>query len=323
MPFFIFLYLVSIIYHEKTAIKLCEHAHKGYICNAADCSSKAEDDNITVAYNAGKRIFWLENGGLDHQVSMGTEADPVLIFVMNIPDASKAAKINAGSAIYGVLYVDVLDAKTTIACSCSVDAEVTSVIEQTSYVDDLTKPIYTMVSSGGTKCTSNSGCIDSLGTNIPKNSRYITTYQQKVSSSTTSPVYGNYSNLLLNLPSSSICTVSACSSAISTASLTCSGGVNVGDTGKCSFVATAVSGSNNTAVQIEVTGTWEAGGTGNSSVHGAVITSGNYSGTGNAAYIQNSNAITNLVLDEAVGDGNSGFKTQPSTLTVSAWSDMN
>ena len=26
MPFFIFLYLVSIIYHEKTAIKLCEHA---------------------------------------------------------------------------------------------------------------------------------------------------------------------------------------------------------------------------------------------------------------------------------------------------------
>ena len=293
---------------------------KGYICDAVDCSTKAEDDKITTAYNAGKRIFWLENGGIDHQVSMGTAADPVLIFVMNIPDASKSAKINAGSTIYGVLYVDVLDTQTLIGCSCSADAVITNILAQPSYVNDLTKPIYTLVSTGGAKCSSNSGCQDSQGTIIPKGSRYVTTYQQKDSGSLTAPVYENFTNLALNLPSPTICTINACSTAISTASMTCTGGSIVGDSGKCSFVADAVSGTNNTAVQIEVTGTWEAGGTGNSSVQGAVITSGNYSGTGNAAYIQNSTAITNTVLG---GIGGAGFTAQPSTLTLTAWSDMN
>lgn len=293
---------------------------KGYICNAADCSTKTEDDNITAAYTAGKRIFWLESGGIDHQTSMGTEADPVLIFVMNIPDASQAAKINAGSTIYGVLYVDVLDTKTVVGCSCSVDALITNLIVATSYVDDLTKPIYTLVSTGGTKCSDNSGCQDSLGTVIPKNSRYVTTYQQKVSSSTTSPQYGNYSNASLNIPSPPMCTVAACQAGLAGASMTCTGGSVVGDTGHCSYVATAVSGTNNTPVQIEVTGTWEAGGSGNSSVQGAVITSGNYDGTGNAAYIQNSTAITNTVLG---GVGGTGFSAQAATMTLSAWSDMN
>lgn len=292
---------------------------KGYICDAADCSSKAEDDNLTVAYNAGKRIFWLENGGIDHQTSMGTEEDPVLIFVMNIPDASKSAKINAGSTIFGILYVDVLDTKTLIGCSCSTDAVITSIIVQTSYVDDLTKPIYTLVSNGGTKCTNNGGCADSLGTIIPKNSRYVTTYQQMESDSTTAPVYGSYSNMALNTPSPVQCTISACDAQIATANLTCSGGAIVGDTGKCSFAASAVSGTNDTAVQIEVTGTWEAGGTGNSTIQGAVITSGNYSGTGNAAYIQNSAAITNIILG---GIGGVGFTVQAPILTQSAWSDM-
>lgn len=293
---------------------------KGYICNAADCSSKTEDDKITDAYNAGKRIFWLENGGIDHQTSMGTVADPVLIFVMNIPDASKSAKINAGSTIYGVLYVDVLDTQTLVGCSCSADASITNVITSTIYEDDLTKPIYTLVSTGGTKCSNNSGCADSLGNVIPKNSRYVTTYQQKTSSSTSAPVYGNYSGYALNTPASPLCTVSACSSGAATATMTCTGGTNIGDIGKCSFESSAVSGTNNTPVQIEVTGTWEAGGSGNSTIQGAVITSGNYSGTGNAAYIQNSEAITSLVLGGSTG---TGFVVQAATLTSSAWSDMN
>lgn len=293
---------------------------KGYICDAVDCSTKAEDDKITTAYNNGKRIFWLENGGIDHQVSMGTAADPVLIFVMNIPDASKSAKINAGSTIYGVLYVDVLDTQTIIGCSCSADAVITNLLVQSSYVDDLTKPIYTLTSTGGTNCSSNAGCKDSQGTTIPKGSRYLITYQQKVSSSLTTPVYGNFTNLALNIPSPTICTINACTAAMSTASMTCTGGSLVGNAGKCSFLADAVSGTNNTAVQIEVTGTWEAGGTGNSSVQGAVITSGNYSGTGNAAYIQNSMAITNIVLG---GVGGTGFSVKPSTMTMSGWSDMN
>lgn len=291
---------------------------EGYIC-ASDCSSKTEDDKISAAYTAGKRIFWLDNGGMDHQTSMGSQADPVLVFVMNIPDASKSAKINAGSTIYGVLYVDVLDTQTIVGCSCSADAVITNIVTQTVYVDDTTKPIYTLVSTGGTKCSSNTGCMDSAGTVIPKNSRYITTYQQKVSSSTSSPVYGNYSNYSLNIPSPTVCTTAACSTAITTASTTCTGGTVVGDTGKCSFVATAVSGTNNTPVQIEVTGTWEAGGTGNSTIQGAVITSANYSGTGNAAYIQNSTAITNTVLG---GIGGLGFTVTPTTITSTAWSDI-
>lgn len=293
---------------------------KGYICDAVDCSTREEDDKITDAYNAGKRIFWLDQGGIDHSTSMGTEADPVLIFVMNIPDASKSAKINAGSTIYGVLYVDVLDTKTVIGCSCSADAVITGFNEQVSYVDDLTKPIYTVVSSGGTKCSANEGCMDSLGNIIPKNSRYVTTYQQKASSSTTVAVYGDFTNLSLNIPSPAMCTVQACEVVVANASKTCSGGSVVGDTGKCSFVGTAVSGTNNTAVQIEVTGTWTAGGTGNSNVQGAVITSGSYEGTGNAAYIQNSTAITNIVLE---GIGGTGFTIQPATLSLTAWSDMN
>lgn len=292
---------------------------KGYICDALDCSTTTEDDKITAAYSAGKRIFWLENGGIDHKSSMGTEADPVLIFVMNIPDASKSAKINAGSTIFGVLYVDVLDTKTLVGCSCSTDAVITSLVEQVSYVDDLTKPVFTLVSSGGTKCLANSGCPDSLGTVIPKNSRYVTTYQQMESSSATTPEYGSFSNMILNTPSPLQCTISACEAGISAAAKTCTGGTNVGDIGKCSFVANAVSGTNDTAVQIEVTGTWEAGGTGNSSIQGAVITSGNYSGTGNAAYIQNSTAITNTILG---GIGGAGFTIQSPTLTESAWSDM-
>jgi Tfp pilus assembly protein PilX len=293
---------------------------KGYICNAVDCSTNTEDANITAVYNIGKRIFWLENGGINHSQSLGTQADPVLVFVMNIPDASKAAKINASSTYFGVLYVDVLDVQTTIGCSCSADAVITNLVTQQTYVDDLTKPIYTLVSSGGQKCNSNSGCKDSLGTIIPKNSRYVTTYQQKTSSSSTAKVYGNFSNLALNTPSPSVCTINACSTAVATADKTCSGGSVVNDIGKCSFVATAVSGTNNTAVQVTINGTWDASGTGNSTVQGAVLTSGNYQGTGNAAYIYNSTAITNIVFGQI---GGAGFTTTPTSVSVSAWSDMN
>lgn len=70
---------------------------KGYVCEST-CNSKAADDAISAAYNAGKRRFWLE-GGIDHKQHMGTEDDPVLILVMNVADNSKAAQINANSTI--------------------------------------------------------------------------------------------------------------------------------------------------------------------------------------------------------------------------------
>ena len=173
---------------------------------------------------------------------------------------------------------------------------------------------------GGTKCSTHTGCADSTGTIIPFNSRYIITYKQKESGSSSSPKYGNFSNVGLNNPSPSVCTINACQQALPTANMTCSGGSIVGDSGKCSFVATAISGSNNTAVQIEITGTWNSSGSGHSVVEGAVITSGNYEGTGNAAYIRNSTAITNIIFG---GIGGNGFTTKAPTMSVSAWSDMN
>jgi hypothetical protein len=213
-----------------------------------------------------------------------------------------------------------MDTQTTVSCSCSADSEITNIVTQTTYVDDVTKPIYTQVVSGGTKCSTKPGCTDSQGNSIAFNSRYITTYQQKESSSTTAPVYGNYSNVGLNIPSPTVCTVNACQQALATATMTCSGGSVIGDAGKCSFAATAITGSNNIAVQIEITGTWNSSGSGHSIVQGAVITSGNYEGTGNGAYIQNSTAITNIIFG---GIGGTGFDHRSATMTVNAWSDMN
>lgn len=293
---------------------------KGYICDAADCSTKAEDDKISAAYLAGKRIFWLQNGGIDHKTSMGTEADPVLIFVMNIPDASKAAKINAQSTIMGVLYVDVLDSQININCSCSADAKITDMIVEARYEDDLTKPIYTQVSTGGTKCSTRSGCADSKGTLIPFNARYVVTYQQKPSGSSSKPVYGDFSNIGLNNLSPPACTLNSCQQGLSNANTTCTGGSAIGDNGRCSFVTMAVSGSNNIPVQIEITGTWDSSGSGRSVIEGAVLTSGNYQGTGNATYIKNSAVITNIIFGNFSGNG---FVTKPPIMSASAWSDMN
>ena len=109
---------------------------KGYICDA-DCGSKTEENKIISAYNSGKRIFWLNSGGIYHSTTMGSETDPVLIFVMNIPDESKMVKINANSTIFGILYVDVSSLQTTLTCSCKVQATVSSIAGTKA------KPIYT------------------------------------------------------------------------------------------------------------------------------------------------------------------------------------
>ena len=83
---------------------------KAYYC-ASDCATKSNDDAMTTAYNNGKRIFWLDGGGINHKVDMGTPTDPVLIFVMKLKN-DQVAKVNANSTIYGVLYVDAIDGES-------------------------------------------------------------------------------------------------------------------------------------------------------------------------------------------------------------------
>lgn len=91
---------------------------KGYVCESA-CGGV----DLSQLYGTGKRIFWL-TGGIDHIQTVGTENDPVLIFVMDVPDDAKTAKINGGSTIYGVLYVDVI--ATPSDCSCKAQDKFTS-----------------------------------------------------------------------------------------------------------------------------------------------------------------------------------------------------
>lgn len=92
---------------------------KGYVCESA-CGNV----NISQLYGTGKRIFWLSSGGIDHLQTVGTEDDPVLIFVMGIQDDANTAKINANSTIYGVLFVDVMTRPSD--CSCYARDTVTS-----------------------------------------------------------------------------------------------------------------------------------------------------------------------------------------------------
>lgn len=107
----------------KESVKNNKH---GYVC-PGDCSSKNEDKNISNAYDAGRRIFWLSGGGIDHKKDIGTKDEPVLIFVMGIGSGSKAAKINANSTIHGVLYIDVEERSGYVQCGCKGMSSVESI----------------------------------------------------------------------------------------------------------------------------------------------------------------------------------------------------
>lgn len=333
---------------SETKITITNNSEKGYICNS-NCATREEDDKITAAYDGGKRIFWLDSGGIDHAINMGNENDPVLIFVMNIENGSTAAKINANSTIYGILYVDIKDQQLNLTCSCRADAKIISISE----ANDWSRPSlfgdwnYTRYSSAGVQGRDNKYPNICYGTGSPKKcsqtfsdpvygSAYTTTVTtldgNYLVQSATHPVltyekistknWGELSNLRLNSGAAPICDIEDCAAAKDTAALTCTGGDAVGDTGSCSFPATAVSGSNDTPVQIEVVGTWEGSGTGNSVIQGAAITSGNYSGNGDVSFIKNSTAITNAVLG---GIGGSAFQSVPPTVSKApnGWSDLN
>lgn len=301
----------------ETKATIIADTAKGYYC-ASNCGA-LNDSTLTTAYNNGKRYFWLE-GGMNHKFTLGTVADPVIVFVMNVVDGGSDVHINANSRLNGILYVDVQDLKTTVSCSCATDAVITSINQTPIYVNDLTKPIYTL-SNTGTKCTTQGGCTDSQGTTIPKQSYYTTTYQQKIGSYTNASVYGNFTNTTLNANQPNICTVSACNAGLSTATFSgCTGYISVGSTNHCSFSATAVSGANDTPVQIEVTGTWNNSGGGNAVVQGAAITSGNFTGQGTISFVKGNSAITNTL---SIGGAGEGFNTTPANVSLDAhgWTD--
>ncbi len=253
---------------------------KGYICDS-DC----DENMFSTKYALGKRIFWITENGIriNTAITIGTAADPVLIIIMN----NGEVKINGNATINGVVYVDVpLLTESTVNCSCTAtDSALTNNpvygnVDDTAnpiYGNDTSKPIYTKVTSGGTKCNSNSGCIDSLNNKILKNEYYITTYQQKIigyqqkvgiasyntiGSTWTIPVY----SLTVNANNVNICTISACTSAATkcTPANPVTYSQNLGDTvySSCSYSGIALSGADNSPVEIEVLGTWDNSGGG-------------------------------------------------------------
>lgn len=231
----------------------------GYVCESA-CG----DVDISQLYGTGKRIFWLSSGGIDHLQTVGSENDPVLIFVMGIPDDSKTAKINAGSTIYGVLYVDVITKPSD--CSCYAKDTVTS----------KSSKIYTWSST----------------------------------------VYG-----LDGTVQKSVCTDELCQKATNQCTpFHPTSGLNVGNTSTCPYSINVLSGTSQTPVKVEILGDWDAGGSGNATFNGAVISSGNISVTGNASYLQNSTKVTDKIFgtDTVAGIAN------PPVLSVAqnSWSDM-
>lgn len=274
----------------------------GHFC-ASDCGGKDATAALKVAYDNGKRWFWMDAGGMDHKIDMGTEDDPVVIFVMNIASGSTAAKINANSTIFGVLYVDVISSE--VSCYCEANAKVVSLLSEA-------KTHYKVVDSGGTKCAAKS-CTDQDGHTIDKNVRYI---QETVT--VTKPVWGEFSSPNLKGTNDAICTVTACVTDLSVASKSCTGGTAIDDTGTCEYISTAVTGATDQPVEFEIIGDWAGSGTGNTVVEGATITSGNYSGTGNVTFKNNLDVI-NKILE--AGIGGEGLKTKR-TFETSGWSDL-
>ncbi|WP_019447804.1 hypothetical protein [Cupriavidus sp. BIS7] len=296
------------------------------------CSTACNNADLLAQYQAGKRVMWLEQGGMkiNANVTLGTSSDPVLILVMN----GGSVQINGTSTVYGVVYVDVPDTQTTMNCSCYAQDSATGIttspvygqVDDTSKPilgDDTTKPIYTQATTG-TKCTSNGGCTDSKGTTIQKGDRYTITYQQKIvgyqqktvtigytttgATWSSPPVYG------LNANQAPACTVNACTIAATkcTPANAVTATTAVGDTSTCSYTATAVSGTNNTPVTIDVLGTWNNSGGGNALIQGAALTSGNFSTTGGINLVKDSGSVSQL-------------QGSPAAVTTvsNGWSDMN
>jgi hypothetical protein len=301
----------------------------GYVC-LTGCNNA----DLKAQYDAGKRVMWLEQGGMkiNSNVTLGSTSDPVLILVMN----GGSVQINGTSTVFGVVYVDVPDTQTTMNCSCYAQDRVTGItkspvyqqVDDTTkpiYADDLTKPIYTDVTPpAGTYCSAKKGCTDSQPITIPEGHNYTITYQKKiigyqqksiiVGYSTTGATWSTPPTYGLNANQAPACTVNACAIAAAqcTPANTVTATTAVGDTSTCSYTATAVSGTNNTPITIDVLGTWDNSGGGHALIQGAALTSGNFATTGGINMVKDSGAVSQL-------------QSSPAAVTPASngWSDMN
>lgn len=295
---------------------------KGFVCDSG-CGS-LNDTTLSTQYDTGKRIFWLE-GGMNHKLQLGTVADPVLILVMNVQDGGGSVHINGNSEINGILYIDIL----TKECNCSASATVTGT--KTNTVTDYTNVVSWTTSLSNQICTKqgNQSCSQTL-TDGHGNTKTVTTAQgQKLVDPASSVVtYGtkDVTVSILNTPSYQLtgtnvaaCTVAACEQAevkcpLSTAP------ASIGTMVSCAFKANAVNDPSN-SVEIDIVGTWDNSGGGKTLINGAAITSGNFTGQGNIAFVRQSSVITSNLLSGAAG---AGFTNAPTSFSIvpNGWTDV-
>lgn len=307
------------------------NSQKGLICEI-NCGP-----TFLTQYNAGKRYFWVTNGlninnssGISQTTPLGSEADPVYIFIMDNSQLS----FNGNSLINGVIYVHT--PATTYSCTCQAKTSVSSFLNTVIPVNDTTKdPLtwnYSRFATNGVGRVTGSGksqtttyaniCYPSAGptcatplsdgyghsttvlTNggayLPDPSTVLATYPLAIAkaASWSLPSYA-----LSGLSNPSQCTPSSCSDASNACQplnaqsfLT-----KVGDTSTCNYqtvatqVVTSITGAIGDVV-IQVLNDSSFTGTGSSQVRGALITSGNISSTnGNGSVVTPTNGGSSLV----------------------------
>ena len=305
---------------------------KGVICDI-NCGPA-----FLTQYNSGKRFFWVTNGlsinnssGISQTSPLGSDADPVYIFIMDNSQLS----FNGNSLINGVIYVHT--PATTYSCTCRASDSVSSFSNTSLTVDDTTKtPVVSfsrfivngIATVSGNKnnqvtayanicypTTGSSTCSTSLtdvngklATVITNGGMYLpdTTKAVIISYPQTSvkiAVWSSSSYSLYGASNPSQCTASSCSSA----SNVCqppnlqSVSTKVGDISTCNYQTPAIDViTDNSGVSadviIQVLNNSSFTGTGNSQVRGALITSGNISSTnGNGSVVSPSGINSNLV----------------------------
>ena len=298
---------------------------KGYVCDS-NCGS-LDDSTLSAKYSLGKRIFWLE-GGMNHKLTLGSVADPVLVLVMNVVDGGGTVHINGNSDINGVLYVDILPKN----CNCQASSTVTAIsyAPREDYSNVITWTTYPYVIGNICVASGNKSCTQKLSDGHG-NIKTVTTAQgsKLVDPSLSVITYGTMSSgsPILTTPLYSLtgtnvaaCTVLACQQAevkcIPTTTIT-----TVGSVISCKYTTNAVQDASQ-AVQIDITGTWDNSGGGNTLIRGTTITSGSFTGQGKISFIKDDAAIVKTILTGATGVG---FNSVPAQIVVDprGWSDMN
>lgn len=313
---------------------------KGVVCSA-NCGPA-----FLTQYQAGKRYFWVTNGldinnssGISQTTPLGSDADPVIIFIMDNSQLS----FNGNSLINGVIYVHT--PATTYSCTCRATDSVASFSSTLVSVSDTAKTPLTwsysrFVTNGAATVTGNgnnqattyanicnaavgSTCstvlsdgnghsntvVTSHGGFLPDPSTVVATYPQTTILTNTA-LWGSASYALYGSSNPSQCTASACSMA----STVCQPPnvqsllTKVGDTSSCNFQTPAVNVVTSSTgvsgdVVIQVLNDSSFTGTGTSQVRGALITSGNISSTnGNGSVVAPSGGSSTLVGSPLVLD---------------------